>query len=161
MNNKGSSVTNKNLVANDYTYTAGQNIQSDIDTKIFNTGYRYNLFGLEVGVDYYNFSSKILLNNNANKTDISLDYNIYALGVDGEHTFFDNFLLTYGLGYGIGERIRMLDYYVSAGIKDILLEDSSITLGYKAKEFDFSDDFYSGKSKYDGPSRNVQYQKGF
>ncbi|MEA3352701.1 MAG: hypothetical protein U9Q33_02645 [Campylobacterota bacterium] len=161
LNSTVSSTLNSNIIVDNYTYTANDNITTKVDSTIFNAGYRYNIYDFDIGADFYNLSKNITVADNQNKTDIDLDYNIYALGIEKEHNFNNKYILSYGLKYGAGENISLIDYYLSGGLKGIMLKNSLISFGYQSKTFDIEDSVYKGETTYDGPFINIQYFKEF
>lgn len=142
-------IIDKVLDSSDLVYKLGEKVDTDIETNIFTTGYRYNYKSFDVGLDYYNISSKLSFVNSVSNMNIDLDYDIYALGLDKEY-LMSRFLVSFGLGYGMGKDISLYNYYLSAGIKDPYIDDSSISLGYKAKVFDITDDQYDAELQYNG-----------
>lgn len=142
---EGTTTLQKALTFNGTNYNIGDTVTSNYKTSWYTSGYRYKYKDLKIGVDVHDYTNRLSVNG----SKLKKEYLFPALAFDMRHDF-NAFALMYGGSYGQkSDEVKLYDYYLGIGMDEEIF-NSTVSLGYKAKELDIKDNIYDGDSKYQG-----------
>jgi len=136
------------LVFSGNTYNAGDSVSAKYTTDWYISGYRYMYNkNTKFGLDIHNYSNTFTLGPG----HVKKEFIFPALSIDMTHDINERYSLQYGGSYGLqlGD-LSYLNYYLGAGINNLWIDNSNISLGYNSKNLSIEDNGYDGDSEYKG-----------
>ena len=142
-----SSTLSKTIVFSGNTYNAGDTVSSTYKTDWFTTGYKYQYKDdIKVGIDIHDYTNTFTLED----AFVKKEFLFPALSFDMKHDV-NRYTLSYGGSFGmLPSDLTYYNYYLEAGINNLLIDDSSISLGYNSKNLNIKDNEYDGDTEYKG-----------